>query len=232
MIRIVARASALLLLLVAGSAIAQPARPWVAASASFNHYALDAIDEDVEASGLFAPGTLDDIHSSFGFGAAAGLDVLRWRVGVAYERLPATAETEQLGGLEYDLAADAFLARVGFVVARAPRLDVGVGVGGGIASVSGHSETGGGTLARSAPGADATDAVILGPRFEASGSSACFEGFVEGTAKLGARWSLAPAVGYRRAKIEGRRTGSEGAADGTFDFSGWHARLALRLSLL
>jgi hypothetical protein len=150
---------------------------------------------------------------------------------VGYERLSAATEVEE-AGFDYDLAANAFVARVAYRVPIATRFEVGLGVGGGIAIASGdfggsaHPE-----FLRTKNGGPATDGVILGSRVEISGNGPYLEGFLQGEARLARNFAIVPSIGYRRARIEGTQRGSEGEADGTFDFSGLTARLALKIAL-
>jgi hypothetical protein len=227
---------ALLLLLPApDGSRAEGARPWVSVSAGINSYAMDDVNDGIASlNALIAPATLDEIGTDFGFGAALGVDLARISASLGYERLPArTSVSGAYGDWDYDLAADAFLARVAYRVPVAHDIDVGLGVGAGVAIASGEfgaaNQIHPNAIAEKTAGSS-TQAVILGPRPEISGNGLCLEGFVQGEARVGRRFAILPALGYRRAKIEGTQRGSEGEADGTFDFSGLSARVALKVA--
>jgi hypothetical protein len=224
--------TAVLLLSADGESRAQGMRPWAALSAGVHSYAMGDVNDGITSlNALIAPESMGDLGPNLGFGAAVGVDLARFSVSLGYERLPATTGIDsQLGSYDYDLAANAFLGRVAYRLPVAPNFDVGLGVGGGVAVATG--EFGATSISGFQPkfGGPAVQAVILGRRPEISGNGLYLEGFVQGETRVGRRLAIVPALGYRRARIEGTQRGSEGEADGTFDFSGLTARVALKLA--
>ena len=226
------------LLLLSGSreALAQGARPWIAVSAAYNTYAMDEVNNGIESlnEGI-APASMDEIHSAFGYGASAGVDLSRFTASVAYERLPATSQVSTSGtDWEYDLVANTIGGRIAMRTAAIGPFRTSVGVGGGVAFVSGEfGRTDNTPFLRAADSRlpAAGQAVILGPRIDVSGNGLLLEGFVQGDASIGPRLSIAPSIGYRYASIEANEDGGEGEGVGTFDFSGLAARVALRFAL-
>jgi hypothetical protein len=214
-------------LLVAGPASAG-VHPWAAISGSWNTYAMDDVNRGIESlNALIAPSSLDAIESGIGFGAAAGVDVGGFSAGLAYERLPASSDVRGfMQAFAYDLPAKAFVGRV---VYRIPgRLGLGIGLGGGIVVATGEiGNAENAAFARSGPAR--TTAQILGPRVQVSGHGPCLEAFVQKRFAVVDGVAVVPSVGYRRARIDGTLEGSEGKADGTFDYSGLALRVALRV---
>jgi hypothetical protein len=220
----------ILALLVAAPAMAAPLQPWIGASGSYNTYAMNAINQDIaDFNQTFAPLSMDEIDSGIGFGVSAGADVDRWSFSVGYDRLPASTSLEGAGNPSYDLAANTFLGRAAYRLPLNAKFGVLVGLGAGIASASGGiGQNAGAAFARIGP---STNAVIYESGLEASGSTFCYEGFVEGDVPLGGNFSLVPSLGYRGAKIEADFTAPEGSMTKTIDFSGMAARVGLRFAL-
>jgi hypothetical protein len=221
------RPLALAALLVAAPASAA-VHPWAAVSGSWNTYAMDDVNRGIESlNALIAPSALETIDSGLGYGAAAGIAVEGFSAGLAYERLPASADVRgMLQGFAYDLPANAFVGRI---VYRIPgRLGLGIGMGGGIVVATGDiGNEANAAFVRTGPAR--TKAQILGPRLEVSGDGPCLEGFVQGEFAVQGGVALVPSVGYRRARIDGKLKGSSGEADETFDYSGFAVRVALHV---
>ena len=228
------RALLLLALTTATPCPAAPLEPWVGASGSYNSYAMDDVNAGIQSwnASFGSMGTVDEIESGFGLGLSVGADLDRWSFALGYERLPAATAIEGAPpsfDLAYDLAADALVARVVYRKPVVERVTLGFGAGAGLAKVSGEfGITSEPFLKHSG---HSTNATILGPRVDVTGTGACFEGFLEGSVALGGKFSLIPSVGYRWSEIDGEVEGSEGSGAGTFDFSGMAAHLGLRFAL-
>ena len=224
-----------LLLVLAVEAEAQGSRPWLALSGSYNTYDMSEVNEDIREFNRLFDLSMDDITSSFGFGAAIGVDLSpAFVAGLGYELLPATTHINAGGfAYEYDLAADVVVGRLAWRAPVGGSIQPGIGVGVGVAFVSGEiGEAAGVSFPAAEPGVGrAGQAVILGDRVEVSGDGPYLEGYAQADARLGPRWALVPAVGYRHARIEAEQRGSEGQSNGTFDFSGLVSRVALKFFL-
>jgi len=233
--KVLARFVVLALSLSATADASAGPRPWLAASASFNTYAMDEVNGGIASlNAIIAPASMDEIDSGLGLGLAAGLDFPTFTASLGYDHLPASSDASVgAGGFEYDLAADIFVGRIAYRMPVAESIHFALGIGAGIALASGEfgvipDEPF--THTRPGPG-HAVEAVILGPRVEVSGDAPCFEGFAQGEARLSSRLTLVPAVLYRQARIDAHVEGSEGSGVSRFDYSGFAGRLALRVGL-
>jgi hypothetical protein len=212
-------------LLIATPCAAGP-RPWVQASSSYNTYAMDDVNAGIQEFNQAFAGTMDEIESAVGFGFSAGGDSGPWSFALGYERLPASTSSNGGYNVAYDIAANTFLARAVYRKPVTTTVGLGFGFGAGIASVSGEAGIETQPFSKGA----STQAVIYGPRADLSGTTPCFEGFLEGNIAFHDRFAFVPVIGYRWAKIDAEAEGSEGAATETIDFSGIAARLGLRYS--
>jgi len=232
---ILARLVVLALALSAAAGASAEPRPWLAASAAFNTYAMDEVNDGIASlNAIITPASMEELDSGVGFGFAAGLDFPTFTMSLGYDHLPASSEVRVgTGGFDYDVAADVVLGRIAYRMPVAETIHFAFGIGAGIALVNGEF---GSTReepfvrTRRGPG-HAAHAVILGRRVDVSGDAPCFEGFAQGEARLSDRLTLVPAVLYRQARIDARVEGSEGSGVGRFDFSGFAGRLALKVAL-
>jgi len=221
---------AVLLLFAAVPCAAAPLQPWIGASGSYNTYAMDEINDEIDAfNTTLAPLHMDNLDSGVGYGVSVGADVDRWSFSIGYDRLPASTRIDgPSGGSTYDLAANTFLGRAAYRLPFNAKFGVSVGLGAGIASASGsigQYVTAVRKIGRS------TQANIYEGGAGVSGSAFCYEGFAEGDVPLGGKFSLVPSIGYRVAKIDGDMSDSVTSDAKTFDFSGMAAHIGLRFAL-
>ena len=200
--KVLARFVVLALSLSATADASAGPRPWLAASASFNTYAMDEVNGGIASlNAIIAPASSDASVGAGGFEYDLAADIFVGRI--AY-RMP---------------------------VAESIHFALGIGAGIALASGEfGVIPDEPFTHTRPGPG-HAVEAVILGPRVEVSGDAPCFEGFAQGEARLSSRLTLVPAVLYRQARIDAHVEGSEGSGVSRFDYSGFAGRLALRVGL-
>ena len=111
---------------------------WLAASAGFNTYAMDEVNDGIASlNAIIAPASMDELDSGVGLGFAAGLDFPTFTTSLGYDHLLATSEVSLSGGgFEYDLAADIFLGRIAYRMPVAETIHFAFGIGAGIALVN------------------------------------------------------------------------------------------------
>ena len=200
------------------AATADPARPWVAVSGGFHTYDMSEVNDGLRSLEALFP-DVNRIHSGFGLGGSAGVDLSAVSLSLGYERLSASAE--MIEDLRFDVPADVVFGRVAYRTGTIGRFQPSVAIGAGAAIAKGtwgFADVAIPALAAERRLRGAGQAEIYGPILDVSGTAPYLEGTLQ----------AATAIGYRWARVDAAAEGSEGAGELTIDYSGLASRLSLR----
>jgi hypothetical protein len=180
---------------------------------------IGGINELLAGTGL----SMDEISNGLGFGVAFGGDLNDvMSVGLAYDRLFGSSEvSDATGGIKFDLPANAFR---GFGEYRFPstgQFKPHAGIALGMVSASG-------TVELSAAG-------FPTEKGDVEGSGPLAEVYVGGDMWAAPQFAIIGSAGYRYAKISefkvaGETATKEDGSKATMDYSGFNARLGLKVA--
>ena len=201
-------------------------KPWAAASGSWATYSMKDVNDQIGSINQTLAGSglsMDEINNGFGFGVAFGGDLNdAVTVGVGYDRLFGSSDvSDASGGIKFDLPANTFR---GFGEYRFPstgQLKPHAGIALGMVSASGTVE-----LSVSGFPTDKSDVEGTGPLAEV---------YVGGDMWASPQFAIIGAAGYRYAKISefkvaGETATKEDGSKATMDYSGFNARLGLKVA--
>jgi hypothetical protein len=220
-----------LLACASSPARADGVKPWLAVDGAWSYCALGQLNDHIDGLNQALTGfaSMDNVHGSFGFGGAVGVETAEGvSVGIGYERLAGSTSMtlpEGAGTIEYDLPATVIEGTVSTRINRGPTL-LRLGVSGGVIMAAGENRY----------FLDPLNPVVL--KFDGMGPTA--EARLSAERALGSAFALTGSIGYRIAKVHSPRIQDvdgnyqnwmdENGGQFSLDYSGPVVRIGLRLA--